>query len=719
MLTILATQCGAIHHASPSDGADGLCDCVRKAVRPGDECRLHAGTYEVGPVRCELSGVHGTEADPITIASAGDGPVVIDGTVSIPGPWARRADGFYAAATGHDVLQLFVDSEMQVLARYPNARWSDKSVFYAVANWFRSTTPGVHDLATGEGLLRDQGACASAADCCARCSTHDLAASGINATGALAVLNLWSCDTGVQRVTRHDAATPSVLRYNASWVGLCDEYRGGDGRYFLEGLPAFLDGDEEWLFDRDTRSVLRTALPAATEEVRGRVADYALTLSNASFVVVANLSFHAATLSVAGDVGNVTLSSVDFNYSSVSRRALGDTAPPVTLALWRDDTLRPRVPAAFVLDDVAVRFSDGPALNLQGDGSGLHDSLFEWNDWTGVGGSWPLGVPPHGKAARATTLRTAGEALAFDRLSFRNNGAAQSFSAGGSGGRVASRVVLCAFESQLSLQDDGSFVEGGGVPATVFDRNWASSSGKAGLRWDGYYPDKADIGGMMLHNVVWNASAIMVKGDEHNVTGNTVFDGADIIPSHAARDRPRRQNHTSALDSLRVMSAQVRPARAEPATCRSRAPCLCSARGPTVGIWPLAALRWARASISTIRRPTPGRLSRATSSTPPASPACSAPRRRARCPARGATTSSASAWECQPRPSTSAPSFAIRTTATSARARTRWWHTSRPAPTPRSRRTTPPTGFPAAAGWRRRRARFRRAARSACIATRT
>ena len=445
---------------------------------------------------------------------------------------------------------------MQVLARYPNARWSDGTVFYAVANWLRSKAPGVHDLTTGEGMLVDQGACANASECCGHCNTHDLAKSGINATGALAVLNLWSCDTGVQQITRHDAATPGVLHYNATWIGLCDTYRGGDGRYFLEGLASFLDDAEEWLFDAPTRSVLRTAPPAASDAVRGRVSDYALLLSNASNVLFANMSFVATTLSVAGDVANITLAGLEFNYSSVARRSLGEIASPTTLAIWREGTLRPQAPSGFVLDDVIVRYSDGPALLLNGDGSTLRDSLFEWNDFTGVGGSWPAGVPPQGKAARATTLRTGGRGLLFERLSFRNNGAAQAFSAGGSGG-AANRVEMCDFQTQLSLQDDGSFVEGGGVPATVYVRNWATDSGKGGLRWDGYYGAKPDTGGLMLQNVVWNASQLVIKGDAHNVTANTVFDGADTTPSHAMADRPRYQDHTSALDDLATVSAGV------------------------------------------------------------------------------------------------------------------------------------------------------------------
>ena len=58
------------------------------------------------------------------------------------------------------------------------------------------------------------------------------------------------------------------------------------------------------------------------------------------------------------------------------------------------------------------------------------DCLFEWNDWTAVGGSWPLYVPRFGKAHRATTVwADVVDALVLERLTFRNNGAAQSVNA--------------------------------------------------------------------------------------------------------------------------------------------------------------------------------------------------------------------------------------------------------------------------------------------------
>jgi hypothetical protein len=567
-LALATATPSTVYYASPDAGPSALCDCVQQLRHPGDECRLRAGRYEIGAARCEVAALRGTEVQPVRITSAGDGDVVIDGTLPIAGPWTASTGGHYAAPSGgHKILQLFIDGELQVLARFPNAAWSDKGVFMAVKNWFRSKQPGVHNLTSGEGLLRDEGKC-QPGDQPGTCNTHDLALSGINATGALGVLNLYSCDTGIQRITRHDASDPSVLHYDATWQGLCDDYRGGSGRYFLEGKDEFLDHGEEWLLDQNL--VKRASPPPRGAEVRGRVSDYALTVNGSSWLEISNISFHATTLSITGDVSNVTLSALEFNYSAVSRRSLGEETPPVGLTVWRDTTLDRHGnhaccnyldnscchSANLLIDDVIVRYSDGPALMVSGDKTTLRDCLFEWNDWTAVGGSWPLYVPPAGKAHRATTVWADDtEGLVIERLTFRNNGAAQSINAGGTT-TVPARVEMCSFESQLALQDDGSFVEGGGRPSTNYIRNWCTNTGKGALRWDGYYQSHVD-GGVMLENVAWNTSALMIKGDQHNVTRNTVFGGADTSSSSAIHDRPKYQDHLSSLDNLSIPSAMV------------------------------------------------------------------------------------------------------------------------------------------------------------------
>ena len=49
----------------------------------------------------------------------------------------------------------------------------------------------------------------------------------------------------------------------------------------------------------------------------------------------------------------------------------------------------------------------------------------------------------------------------------------------------------------------------------------------------------------------------MIKGDQHNVTRNTAFGGADTSSSSAIHDRPKYQDHLSSLDNLSIPSAMI------------------------------------------------------------------------------------------------------------------------------------------------------------------
>ena len=63
-----------VRYASPSGGAQALCECIEASTSPGDACLLHAGRYEVGDRTCRLDDARGTAQQPIVIGSAGDGP---------------------------------------------------------------------------------------------------------------------------------------------------------------------------------------------------------------------------------------------------------------------------------------------------------------------------------------------------------------------------------------------------------------------------------------------------------------------------------------------------------------------------------------------------------------------------------------------------------------------------------------------------------------------
>jgi hypothetical protein len=95
--------------------------------------RLKAGTYSQPAIT--VSGKHGTSTNPIIIASAGDGEVIFDGTESITTKWQKHEKNIFVTKTDIPVWQLFADGTMQVSARWPNARWDDKTMFEGPEHW--------------------------------------------------------------------------------------------------------------------------------------------------------------------------------------------------------------------------------------------------------------------------------------------------------------------------------------------------------------------------------------------------------------------------------------------------------------------------------------------------------------------------------------------------------------------------------------------------------
>eukprot|EP00035_Acanthoeca_spectabilis_P029979 m.475872 g.475872 ORF g.475872 m.475872 type:complete len:202 (+) comp39279_c0_seq1:36-641(+) len=94
----VALIASTVYEAHPND-VGSMCDCLSRATAPGDECRLHTGRYYVTE-RCNLTGIRGTASAPIIFAAAGDGPVIIDGTIEITAPFRRRGQFWAGQAVG-------------------------------------------------------------------------------------------------------------------------------------------------------------------------------------------------------------------------------------------------------------------------------------------------------------------------------------------------------------------------------------------------------------------------------------------------------------------------------------------------------------------------------------------------------------------------------------------------------------------------------------------
>ena len=162
---------------------DKIQDCVGNLKNPGDECFIQPGSYHE---HVTITNKHGSDGNPIVIRGHPQDQTKLDGTVPlkpVDGKWEKMANGAYKAKIGQDVWQLFIDDEMMTNARWPNSLWSDKTIFDN-QYWAHSATSSTR------GLMIDGG-------------KHKLAESGLDATGAMAVLNVGSFCSFTREVLQH------------------------------------------------------------------------------------------------------------------------------------------------------------------------------------------------------------------------------------------------------------------------------------------------------------------------------------------------------------------------------------------------------------------------------------------------------------------------------------------------------------------------------------
>ena len=472
--------------------------CVDALQTPGDECHIAPGRYHEN---VEISNKHGTPNKPFVIRGTGDALPVIDGTVPLsPSTWSRYKDGIFKATIRESISQLFVDGIMMTNARWPNALWSDKTVFNA-SYWAKSA------LTSTPAEMIDDG-------------SKDLAGSGLNATGAMAILNIGSFDTFTAVVEKHSPGSDKFT-YNDTFGNI--HFKASHNQYFLEDKLEFLDQPEEWFYDVTSSTLYvwtRDGENPDGHDVRGKVQTYAFNITNCTDVVFDHMTFFATTLwasSIGPDnlIDRLAFRSLNFSFPSYSRRMLRDTDPPhrtTVNALIKKK--HQSIMGTLTFFNNTFYGTDGVALEYAGANITVENNLFEYNDWSAANmktASGGLG-----------TIISQGAGDVFVRNTLRFNGASAGYRPG-----LKATVRLNHFHHQCwgLIQNDGSSVQTttGSQTNALLENNWAHSSPKLGLRFDGQ-PPKVGHHGTIRANVVWNCSGIMVKGDDHTVLNNLAFD---------------------------------------------------------------------------------------------------------------------------------------------------------------------------------------------------
>jgi len=471
--------------------------CVNDA-NPGDACLVREGRYhEV------ITIVNKTD---LTIKGFQNERPIIDGTVDLinngnGGEWKFNSNtGVCRGRISHDVFQLFLNGDMMTNARWPDALWSDKTVFQN-EYWGHSTNDSTR------GVMIDNG-------------QAGLAASGLNMTGAMAVLNVGSFNTFVKEVQWHEPNTDSFT-YDDDFGNI--NFKPAHNQYYLDSSLELLNQAGEWHYDMSTRT-LRFIPPnngagcpsKDSGAVKGRVIDYAITITKSKSILLKNMDFFAANLMAEGtqkkvdEVSDITIDSLNFDYPSSSKRMLKDHSVPKHTKL---------IAKGFgEVNVINCKFfgAEGSALQYWGAPAKIHNNMFSWNDWSGQ-----MGLVANGGFGTVYSSPTSKDEE-FIGNTLYYNGASAGYRSGKTP-IVSDNMVIGQADGEI--MNDGSGIQiqtKCQIDATV-ERNWVYDSPKYGIRFD-HSPGNLGDNGTMSKNVVWNTKGIMVKGDDHIVDGNLAID---------------------------------------------------------------------------------------------------------------------------------------------------------------------------------------------------
>ena len=345
---------------------DTIQACVT-AASSGDSCLVKAGRYHE---EVEIKNKHD-----LTIKGYGDDKPIIDGTVVLTnsqngGKWKYNAKtGVCSGKIKHDVFQLFLDNDMMTNARWPNALWSDKTSF---SNKYWAHSALNSSRGNPKSIMVDDG-------------KKDLAGTGIDMTGAMAVLNVGSFNTFVKPVEDHKAGQ-NWFKYEDDFGDI--NYQQDHNQYYLDSHLALLDNFEEWHYDMGTK-MLRfippkgKSCPTDKDAIRGRTIDYAFTITKSSSIKLADMDFFASNVMAEGttkktdEVADITLDTLNFDFPSSSRRMLKESGVPKHTRL---------IAKSFgEINVINCKFfgAEGSALEYWGSPAKIHNNAFEWCDWSG------------------------------------------------------------------------------------------------------------------------------------------------------------------------------------------------------------------------------------------------------------------------------------------------------------------------------------------------
>ena len=474
-----------------------------------DEIVMQSGLYHDN---VSIDGI-----DNLIIRAATGATVIFDGTRSITedlgGVWGSAdSDGIQEVTLSQDGWQLFLAHEEQVPARWPNAQFSDDTVFNR--SYMAEGTLTNSNNAYTIGWLTDAGP---------ETGVHTglnetINATGLDPVGAIAVMNLGSFRSNSREITGWNASN-GTFSYDGTGVGWKSKHHA----YFLEGKRELIDVDGEWWYN-NTDNTLHYKTPTSQDandlDLRVKVQPFAISVDNSDGVTIQGIDFFGTTVNF-NNCDGCSFTNSTLQYPSTSKRGLGIAGES------EDDrwmTRFYRCKNTFV-DKISITNTDGGALEFHGSGGQSHNntvnnSYFHAIDWSAAD-----------QKGLMTTIYEGGRDMYFTNNSVHLTGASSVLSIGD-----APKVFYNRVWDVGHLQTDGAVVQvmQGEAPGAEIAYNWIHDVIKYGARFDAPINEVGEgMNGTMHHNVIWNAAGgLMVKGDYHDIHNNTVFNSTgknDII----------------------------------------------------------------------------------------------------------------------------------------------------------------------------------------------
>ena len=388
---------------------------------------------------------------------------------------------------------------------------------------------------------------------------HDLSAQNFDATGAMAILNYGHWRTW---------ARPVVSHKGDSFTHIATPHLYGTGHYYyLEAALSLLDQEEEWFFDKDTKTLYlwapnSIALNEQSLLVRAKVQANAFTIRNADYVNFENLDFFATTFT-CNNCDQMVFDNLNLEYAGSSKRMLRHWGTVTTRANGKKN-LVDAVPDIVMIDgkykqnsdksshsiirNSSFSDSDGPALQFHGNNNKIINNRFTNIDYNGAEG-WPF------QAAINTFL---GKNTTFSYNTFYNTGLSQMY-------RAHSGDITHNFVDKIGwAQTDGAVI-GANNTGLAVAYNWALSDHDKGIRIDAPFPPKHvsewNTDNYIHHNVTMGNRGIVVKGWKHRIYNNTVVDipYIDAVTGVVDPESPRLvlNNDTGLLKRHKVSEQQL------------------------------------------------------------------------------------------------------------------------------------------------------------------